>query len=55
MPMFFPKSVNMPTQIRAVASPKVTIAPKPKSTSFTSSMIQRIHTSKPGCGSCGRH
>lgn len=55
MPMFFPKSVNMPTQIRTVASPKVTIASKPKSTSFTSSMIQRIHTSKPGCGSCGRH
>ena len=36
-------------------APKVTTTPKTKSTYFTSSMIQRIHTSKPGCGSCGRH
>ena len=68
MPMFIPKNVNTFTQMRIPASPKVTFTtsvtsrapkvtttPKTKSTYFTSSMIQRIHTSKPGCGSCGRH
>jgi len=32
------------------AAPSTTIAPS----SLNSSMIQRIHSIKPGCGSCGR-
>ena len=30
------------------------VAPKNLNTGFKNSMIGRIHTIKPGCGSCGR-
>lgn len=54
MPMFIPKGVNTPIQMRTLASPNISVAPKP-TPSFRSNMIKRVHTSKPGCGSCGRH
>ncbi len=54
MPMFIPKGVNTPIQMRTHASSNISVAPKP-TPSVRSAMIQRIHTSKPGCGSCGRH
>jgi hypothetical protein len=34
-------------------NPKLSV--KPLLTSLNSSIIGRIHTVKPGCGSCGRH
>lgn len=55
MQMFIPKGANTPTQMRAPASSNVAVAPKSIPMSFKSAMIQRVHTSKPGCGSCGRH
>ena len=44
------------TQIKALTLHKegLSKAPQPSS-SLNTSMITRIHTTKPGCGSCGRH
>ena len=30
------------------------LAQPPKNASLNSSMVERIHTARPGCGSCGR-
>ena len=44
----------MPPQTRSIQNPTLTgVAPKPSS-ALNSSIIQRIHNVKPGCGSCGR-
>lgn len=56
--MFIPKGGYTLPQISApVISPN--IAPAPKSaaapTPLNSAMIGRIHSVRPGCGSCGRH
>jgi hypothetical protein len=39
----------------AIKSPNTAVAPKAIPTALNSTMIARIHTVKPGCGSCGRH
>ena len=50
-----------PTFQQLTSNSKANLAPVPKnSTNATaslknSSMIERIHSVKPGCGSCGRH
>ena len=33
----------------------LTAVPKPIPTALNAPIISRIHTVKPGCGSCGRH
>ncbi len=56
--MFIPKGgYTLPQMSAPVISPN--IAPAPKSaaapTPLNSAMIGRIHSVRPGCGSCGRH
>ena len=56
--MFIPKGgYTLPQMSAPVISPNV--APTPKSaaapTPLNSAMIGRIHSVRPGCGSCGRH
>ena len=45
----------MPPQIRSIPNPTnlARVTSKP-SAALNSSIIQRIHNVKPGCGSCGR-
>jgi len=54
----FNQSLNQSLRTRAytapVVAPSPVVAPKNLNTGFKSSMIGRIHTIKPGCGSCGR-
>lgn len=38
-----------------IATPATPSRPAPRGGLASSSMIQRIHTIRPGCGSCGRH
>ncbi|MCJ7801250.1 MAG: hypothetical protein MUP82_02700 [Candidatus Marinimicrobia bacterium] len=54
--MIIPKGGYTPPQMpAAIKSPNTAIAPKAIPTALNSTMIARIHTVKPGCGSCGRH
>lgn len=44
-----------PAQIRSIMAPPTLGAALPKApTALNSSIIARIHSVKPGCGSCGR-
>jgi len=54
--MFLSNGNPSTAQLRAHGIKKVAAdeAPKPSS-ALGASMIKRIHTTKPGCGSCGRH
>ena len=45
----------MPAQLRSImASPTLGAATPKAPTALNSSIISRIHSVKPGCGSCGR-
>jgi len=59
-----PSKINMvitngnisPALLRSIMAPPTLGAAKPKAppTALNSSIIARIHSVKPGCGSCGR-
>jgi hypothetical protein len=58
-----PSKINMvitngnisPAQLRSLTAPPTLGAGTPKApTALNSSIIARIHSVKPGCGSCGR-
>ena len=38
----------------AAPAPSKTVVTPPRKIGLNASMIQRIHTIRPGCGSCGR-
>lgn len=45
----------MPSQLRSLMPPPTLGAATPKApTALNASIIARIHSVKPGCGSCGR-
>ena len=44
---------NYYSGVAAPPLPKTAVTPPPK-IALNASMIQRIHTIRPGCGSCGR-
>jgi len=41
-------------QMTALFRAKQAAAPKPQPSRLSSSMVDRIHAIKPGCGSCGK-
>jgi hypothetical protein len=54
MNMVIPKGAYAPYMPPA-SSPNTALAPKSIPTALNSTMIARIHSVRPGCGSCGRH
>ena len=58
--MFITNGNVLPPQARSlpnpanVSAPPIAAAPKAP-TALNASIISRIHSVKPGCGSCGRH
>ena len=58
-----PKKMNMilssgnpsHAQIMSNNIANISLAPKQIPTALNAPIISRIHTVKPGCGSCGRH
>jgi hypothetical protein len=46
---------NYYSGVAATPSPSNTaVTPPPRKIGLNASMVQRIHTIRPGCGSCGR-
>jgi len=56
MPMFISNGNFPPLPAnRPVNTSNLSTAPPSPPTALNASIIARIHTVKPGCGSCGRH
>ena len=55
MNMFISNGNPSPVQIAARNAANIAAVPKKVPTALNAPIISRIHTVKPGCGSCGRH
>jgi hypothetical protein len=55
MNMFLSNGNPSRAQIVALNVANSAPVPKPKSSALNGPIIGRIHSIKPGCGSCGRH
>jgi hypothetical protein len=55
MNMFLSNGNPSRAQIISRNITNLTTVPKPVPTALNAPIISRIHTVKPGCGSCGRH
>ena len=55
MNMFLSNGTPSRAQIVALNVANSAPVPKPKSSALNAPIIGRIHSVKPGCGSCGRH
>lgn len=53
--MFLSNGNYSPAQFVTTNISNIAAVPKKIPTALNSSIIGRIHTVKPGCGSCGRH
>jgi hypothetical protein len=55
MNMFISNGQPSPLQIAARNAANIAAVPKQVPSALNAPIISRIHSVKPGCGSCGRH